>query len=401
MAAPRKSSSQQLPPKASSRRTTSRSKSTSERVPAPAGPPTGEAPTHVPTHVPSMVDIASLLADGWDCPIPSAVWRAFGVDGGPVELLIESRVDASPAQIARRLASQLAKSAPAETGRRAILTVQPYVIVKVSLRELVCDIVALTSWCDVIEKARRQTARAIIAEVDAVRGGLPSRLTTWTADEQRRFRWLIKMLNLRPMSAADIAATFLAATVWDLVSPPIRGVSVNRAVVPAVLTSRCTVKADAAELLFNVDCRDITWAVIDTGIDGEHDAFARYVGARRESRVLRSFDVPYAVKTMRADNAMALISLSDDQVWQRFALLAERRDVPAMTRDNPDVFDHGTHVRHINVAGEVRRSAQDSRSRRLSSASARPSTWWISRCSTNTVAARSCGFSLRSSSFGG
>lgn len=47
----------------------------------------------------------------------------------------------------------------------------------------------------------------------------------------------------------------------------------NRSVNLAVAKSALTVKADAARRLFNVSAKNITWAVIDSGIDGNHDAF--------------------------------------------------------------------------------------------------------------------------------
>ncbi len=47
----------------------------------------------------------------------------------------------------------------------------------------------------------------------------------------------------------------------------------NRSVNLAVAKSAMTVKADAARRLFNVSAKNITWAVIDSGIDGSHDAF--------------------------------------------------------------------------------------------------------------------------------
>ncbi|QDL94588.1 hypothetical protein FDP22_22195 (plasmid) [Paroceanicella profunda] len=48
----------------------------------------------------------------------------------------------------------------------------------------------------------------------------------------------------------------------------------NRPVELAVSRSALTVKADAARRLFDVSCREITWAVIDSGIDRAHPAFA-------------------------------------------------------------------------------------------------------------------------------
>lgn len=47
----------------------------------------------------------------------------------------------------------------------------------------------------------------------------------------------------------------------------------NRPVQLAVSKSALTVKADAAIRLFDISCRDITWAVLDSGIDRNHPAF--------------------------------------------------------------------------------------------------------------------------------
>lgn len=55
---------------------------------------------------------------------------------------------------------------------------------------------------------------------------------------------------------------------------PIYAVNRNREVRFALTHSVKTVKADAATRLFNVDCKAITWAIIDSGIDATHPAFA-------------------------------------------------------------------------------------------------------------------------------
>ena len=51
-------------------------------------------------------------------------------------------------------------------------------------------------------------------------------------------------------------------------------VNLDRPVETAELDSVRTVKADAARRLFEVDCSSIRWAVIDSGIDATHPAFA-------------------------------------------------------------------------------------------------------------------------------
>ena len=51
-------------------------------------------------------------------------------------------------------------------------------------------------------------------------------------------------------------------------------VSRNRKVSSTVWRSRLTVKADAVAKLFDIQAKDICWAVLDTGIDATHPAFA-------------------------------------------------------------------------------------------------------------------------------
>jgi serine protease AprX len=56
---------------------------------------------------------------------------------------------------------------------------------------------------------------------------------------------------------------------------PLWTVSTNRPVEASVWRSRIACKADAAARLFQLSCRDVRWAVIDSGIDARHPAFAR------------------------------------------------------------------------------------------------------------------------------
>ncbi len=53
----------------------------------------------------------------------------------------------------------------------------------------------------------------------------------------------------------------------------IYSVSLNREATPAISRSTLAIKADAARLLFGISCRDLTWAVVDSGIDARHPAF--------------------------------------------------------------------------------------------------------------------------------
>src|SRR5262249_28007789 len=70
--------------------------------------------------------------------------------------------------------------------------------------------------------------------------------------------------------------------------PAVWSVSRNRTALPAIAKSVPAVKADAATTLFKVDCSEIAWPVLDSGIDGDHPAFLKANGDGQ--RVIRSFD---------------------------------------------------------------------------------------------------------------
>ncbi len=99
------------------------------------------------------------------------------------------------------------------------------------------------------------------------------------------------------------------ARLFDGVALPAKGsegllwsVSRNRPADTSVWRSRLAVKADAVANLFDVSATDICWAVLDTGIDATHPAFARRPpakgnppapnGGKREiqSRVVKTYD---------------------------------------------------------------------------------------------------------------
>ncbi len=53
-------------------------------------------------------------------------------------------------------------------------------------------------------------------------------------------------------------------------------VSLNRDAMPALHESVGAIKGDAARSLFSISCKEIGWAVLDSGIDGNHPAFWDY-----------------------------------------------------------------------------------------------------------------------------
>jgi hypothetical protein len=98
---------------------------------------------------------------------------------------------------------------------------------------------------------------------------------------------------LAPRIAAEIGSLIERLRQVGVPEPLIARVTSNRPVLQATLASRETVKADAAFRLFDVRCRDITWAVIDSGIERDHPAFRRRDAQPGESRsrVVRSYEL--------------------------------------------------------------------------------------------------------------
>jgi serine protease AprX len=69
-------------------------------------------------------------------------------------------------------------------------------------------------------------------------------------------------------------------------APLVYTISLNRRASHALFRSVPAVKADAARTLFKVDCGEIRWAVLDSGIDSTHPAFNDTKGECRVERIL-------------------------------------------------------------------------------------------------------------------
>ncbi|MEO7359849.1 MAG: S8 family serine peptidase [Gemmatimonadaceae bacterium] len=102
---------------------------------------------------------------------------------------------------------------------------------------------------------------------------------------------------------------------------PLYSVSRNRVAGGTISRSVMAVKGDAARRLFNIDCSDIGWAIIDSGIDAKHPAFRKRdpktglpyavpfegVGAsvKNYSRVVRTFDLTEIRRTLNLQSSTA------------------------------------------------------------------------------------------------
>jgi hypothetical protein len=150
-------------------------------------------------------------------------------------------------------------------------------------------------------------------------------------------------------------------------------VNLNREAKAMIWKSTTAVKADASRRLFEVNCEDIRWAVIDSGIDATHPAFRerdRDGNLKPDvyaSRVIKTFDFTRIRRILSGDpeefeKLPKIKKLKDEdiQVMQErltkgraldWDLLAPMLEIPH-EKDfyTPPVFEHGTHVAGIMAA---------------------------------------------------
>jgi subtilisin family serine protease len=89
------------------------------------------------------------------------------------------------------------------------------------------------------------------------------------------------------------------------------------------------VKADAVHNLFKVDCCDIAWAILDSGIDGRHEAF---YGPDGESRIEASYDFRHFRKIVSLGNSRPGVRNKNAEIIRDTKGLLKRRPTLAETR---------------------------------------------------------------------
>ncbi len=90
---------------------------------------------------PEMLDVY-----GADCPVPPAVWRRFTTDDADVDVILELRDKASAPVLARNLLNLMRDRQP------DMMIVSSFLVVSVTMSELVSGVLSLTSWQGFMQK---------------------------------------------------------------------------------------------------------------------------------------------------------------------------------------------------------------------------------------------------------
>ena len=267
-----------------------------------------------------------------DSPILGDVWVEYAKSPGtPLELLITPYKE----QAAGRVASALSDCRDIKDGDVAYL--QGIVAARLTFEEVLRFVVPMTSWwhdkriagslqkyqdsaemekviAHLLDAAGRWQAKKNETPMQDVETGKRyialAGLILWAQGEKQAKGWdelgsreqiarILKKPKLAGKIAAELSRAFqMSGTkekeglVWT--------VSLNRRATPALSKSIPAVKADAARTLFTVHCTEIVWAVVDSGIDATHPAFA---GANGACRIRKSFDFTNIREIVSLDNA--------------------------------------------------------------------------------------------------
>ncbi len=290
-----------------------------------------------------------------DTPVMREIWLSFAQDPGvPKDVLITPWEACQAHDVGDRLHQRtqaFREQVPEGTGRKLanIADLPGVVAARLYFDEVVNLLLPQTKWweesgmgCVVRLPTETQTAlvtngafqlKKVLTTADSLDLGTEVPLTfppgtdhdTTSASEMIeisdsvvRFLVLLAMMgrdeawpmesetDIDPEGAAEGWKTLFREPALDAPDPEamIFNISANRRAESAVAMSVVTTKADAAYRMFDLDCSRIGWAVIDSGIDSGHPAFARLedqgkplqitesrLASRRQSRVVASFDL--------------------------------------------------------------------------------------------------------------
>jgi serine protease AprX len=329
-----------------------------------------------------------------DTPILPEVWIAYAVNPELAKkrgVLLTPNSDSSVRDLVVHLRASLAKLRGETEARRIFLAYnESHVIAHLTFDELIRCVLPLSVWWD--ENIGGADIHAWLRQL-SVYPDLPQlllepgrQIETVSSDVLDMIRVAGAIaLNESPRQDRDYFLRLLAALeslfegftpYLDFEEPPLWSVFSCRPVQSAVSQSRISVKADAAIRVFDLSCKDIVWAVVDSGIDADHDAFLRWpVTDAPKSRVIRSYDFTRITRVLEAafqqdamDQLKVLAPGLDEDKLRDIAADLGARLISGQALDwglleplllirpaadgktPPPVNEHGTHVAGILAA---------------------------------------------------
>ena len=288
-----------------------------------------------------------------DSPVMPDVWIAYGMDPeARHDLLLTPHVQASAPELGHALIERLGGDRRHERPEEARVAYnESYVVAELDFEELVKVGLPLTHWWrehvwrtkadlnDVSKLSAPEVKQRIAAQLaDAGASG-------FGGDVSPDLLWLMRVVGRIELERrgrdgdSEPTNEELVEAVLDLVAagdvaepsgkPLLWRVDRNRPATAAISRSILAVKADAATRLFDLNCRELRWAVVDSGIDATHPAFRRRdekdklyakpfekgkdgAPAENRTRIVATYDFTRLRKLLRPDADTDAIEMSDD-----------------------------------------------------------------------------------------
>jgi serine protease AprX len=306
-----------------------------------------------------------------DSPVLSDVWIAFAAKPAePMDLLITPYKNRPAGPVAVLIAKRIRElHLPREKGQEAeVAYLQGFVAARLLFREVLRVVVPMTQWwlnrkvqdelktytpnnlCPKIEalikwaQASDENTQVELAEAFANFTTLDRYITLagiilWAARQGEKAVVFVKGIReiTDPGAIVKEIDGLLEEIKQDLLlkeaqkKAQIWQVSLNRKALPALEKSVPAVKGDAARTLFNVRCNDITWAVLDSGIEGTHPVFN---GKDGKSRIIKTFDFSSIRKIVSLDN----LDAKPSEIRQRLGELWENRKQKLSEKKTSDIL---------------------------------------------------------------
>ena len=341
-----------------------------------------------------------------DSPVMPDVWLEYGREPKKaIDLLLEPHAESSTAELAKAVLD--ADHSPKRAAPIKLAYNQSHVAVRLTFAQMLRSVLPLSQWwqqalwpsglthitpddtllgpreisVDALLRGRRDRIIEGLMEPMREQGRKPthaddiSGTLIWFVGIVGRITWEQRHLRAKQPDheppkglTYELLVDLAAETLGDVprLPPPGRpllwSINRNRPARPALHRSRNTIKADAATLLFDLHCDDVCWAVVDSGIDATHPAFAvrgKDGKPTRGTRVRATYDFT-KLRAILAGKAEDKDTLGGPAAKQRkeiaarlregrpvdWSLLADQLKIADPSTAKP-THEHGTHVAGI------------------------------------------------------
>jgi serine protease AprX len=342
-----------------------------------------------------------------DSPVMPDVWIAYGLNpNARLDLLLTPHVQASAPELGHALRQRLGgdETREGDPEEARVAYNESYVVAELDFEELVKVALPLTHWWrDHVWRTKADLSDAEKLQTPAVKKRIAKQLADEGAsgfggDVSPDLLWLMRVVGrieferrrkrakTEPSNEQLVEAVLGLIAAGDVAEPPpeplLWRVDRNRPATAAISRSILAVKADAAVRLFDLNCRELRWAVVDSGIDATHPAFRkrdengdpypeafepqrRGAPANNRTRIVATYDFTRLRRLLHPDADLTEFKLSRDDRARvndfRRALKSGRAidwlalepllRVPHERKEYvPPAHEHGTHVAGILTA---------------------------------------------------